>query len=88
MNRFKKFFVAAAVTCSAGLCALAADGDGGGSGTAISAVNDAMTGWIADVKATMATWAGSLAPLYTLGITILLLVVAWRLFKRITKSSS
>lgn len=81
MNRFKKFLVAVAVTCFGSFCVLA-------EGTANTTVNDAMTGWIADVKATMDTWATSLAPLFTLGITILLLVVAWRLFKRITKSSS
>lgn len=84
MNRFKKFLVAAGVTCSGGLCALAE----GESGTAASSVNTAMNSWIADVQATMSTWAANLAPLFTLGITILLLVVAWRLFKRITKSSS
>lgn len=58
-----------------------------GNGGAID-VNTVMSGWVSSAQTTMSNWGTTLAPLFTLGIGLVLLVIAWRLFKRTTKSAT
>ena len=44
--------------------------------------------WVTAANTQMSGWGSSLTPLFTLGIGIVLMIVAWKLFKRVTKSAS
>lgn len=50
--------------------------------------NSSIAGWVTTASEQMGAWATQLAPLFTTAITIVLLMIAWRLFKRTAKSAT
>ena len=53
-----------------------------------SATTSQLSSWVGSAQTEVAGWASTLSPLFTAGIGIILLVVAWKLFKRVTKTAS
>lgn len=47
-----------------------------------------LSNWVTTATSQMSQWASDLAPLFTTAITIVLIVIAWRLFKRTAKSAT
>lgn len=47
-----------------------------------------LSNWVTTATGQMGEWASQLAPLFTSAITIILIVIAWRLFKRTAKSAT
>lgn len=90
MNKFKRSLCAVGAFALAALPALAADGEGGGGTVQETGINSAnlIKDWVATAKDGMTNWGTNLAPLFGLGIGIVLLIIGWRLFKRVTKSAS
>lgn len=85
MKKFISFiknkYVALCTCCGMSLFALAE-----GEGTNVA--DTQLTAWVDSAKTTMEGWATKLSPLFTAGIAIILLFVAWKLFKRVTNRAS
>lgn len=47
-----------------------------------------LTEWVGTAKTTMEGWATTLAPLFGVGITLVLLFLGWKLFKRTTNKAA
>ena len=88
MNKIKRSLCAVGAFALAALPALA-EGEGAGTvqETGINSGN-LIKDWVATAKDGMTNRGSNLAPLFGLGIGIVLMIIGWRLFKRVTKSAS
>lgn len=80
ISLLKNKYVALCTCCGMGLVALA-EGE-------TNVADTQLTAWVDSAKTTMEGWASKLSPLFTAGIAIILLFVAWKLFKRVTNRAS
>lgn len=79
----KKFFVFLTALGSFGAFA-----EGEQANIDLQPVTDALTTWINTIKTGFTTWTPLYVGLYGVGLTVLLIVVVWKLFKRTTKQAT